>query len=94
MKLNKKFGICVIIASLFSGCSTTAPIVDPNYMTLDQLNTFVPNCGIRDQQMAVLTRQYTRDRDELAFSWRGVSGEARIANQIIMRHLIYLRDYC
>lgn len=92
MKFAKKFGTFAIIVSLCSGCAT--PQHDPRYMTLEQLNTFVPDCRIRDQQMAILLSQYVTDRDEMAFSWRGVTGEARIANQIIRHHLIYLRSYC
>lgn len=92
MKFVKKFGTFAIIVSLCSGCATPPP--DPRYMTLEQLNTFVPDCRIRDQQMSVLMSQYVTDRDEMAFSWRGITGEARIANQIIRHHLIYLRSYC
>lgn len=92
MKFVRKFGICAIIVSLCSGCA--APRPDPRYMTLEQLGMFVPDCRIRDQQIAMLMSQYTTNRDELAFSFRGLSGEAQRSNQVIRHHIIYLRDYC
>lgn len=94
MKFAKRFGICVITASLLNGCASGVPQRDPHYMTLEQLGMFVPNCKIRDQQMSMLLSQYTINRDELAFSMRGLSGEARRSNDVINRHLIYLREYC
>jgi hypothetical protein len=63
-------------------------------MTIEQLGIMVPDCRIRDQQIAMLMSQYVVDRDELAFSWRGITGEARQANYVIRRHLNYLKDYC
>lgn len=94
MVFAKRFGIFVTIVSLCSGCASVQPQYDPHYMTIEQLGMFVPDCKIRDQQMRMLMSQYTRNRDELAFSWRGVTGEARRANDIITAHLIYLREYC
>ena len=94
MKFAKRFGTCAIIVSLFSGCASSVPQRDPHYMTIEQLGMFVPNCKIRDQQMAMLMSQYTTNRDEMAFSMRGLTGEARRANDIIKRHMIYLREYC
>jgi len=94
MKFAKKFGTFAIIASLCSGCTTTGPLPSSRYMTLEQLGMFVPNCEIRDQQIALLLSQYTTDRDEMAFGWRGITGEARRANQVIRHHVIYLRSYC
>lgn len=70
------------------------PQRDPHYMTLEELGRFVPDCTIRDQQMRLLMSQMTVDRDELAFSWRGLTGEARRANDVIRSQLIYLRSYC
>lgn len=93
MKFVRKFGIFAIIVSLCSGCAVTPPH-DPYYMTIEQLGMFVPNCKIRDKQIAMLMSQYTTNRDDLAFSWRGLTGEARRANQIIHSHLLYLREYC
>jgi hypothetical protein len=93
MKFAKKFGTFAIIVSLCSGCaSVTQP--DPRYMTVEQLGSMVPDCRIRDQQIALLMSQYVSDRDEMAFSWRGITGEARRANQVIRANVIYLRDYC
>lgn len=94
MKFAKKFGTFAIIASLCSGCTTTGPLPPSRYMTLEQLGMFVPNCAIRDQQISLLMSQYTTDRDEMAFGWRGITGEARRANQVIRHHVIYLRSYC
>lgn len=94
MRFAVKFGTFVIIASLFSGCGSVSTQRDPYYMTIEELGKFVPNCKIRDQQMQMLMSQYTTNRDELAFSWRGMSGEAQRANDIIRAHLIYLRQYC
>ena len=94
MKFVKKFGTYVIIASLSSGCASVGPTQNSTYMTIEQLGQFVPNCKIRDEQISLLMSQYPNDRDELAFSWRGVTGEARRANQIIRHHVIYLRSYC
>ena len=94
MRFAGRFGIFVIIVSLFSGCGSMRPERDPYYMTIEELGRFVPNCKFRDQQIQLLMSQYTTDRDELAFSWRGMSGEARRANDIIRYNLIYLRSYC
>lgn len=94
MKFAKRFGTFAIIVSLFSGCAATGPTPDARYMTIEQLGSFVPDCRIRDQQIALLMSQYTHDRDEMAFSLRGITGEARRANQIIRHHVIYLRSYC
>jgi hypothetical protein len=94
VKYAKKFGTYAIIVSLCSGCASVTPQPDPRYMTIQQLGMFVPNCKIRDQQLAMLMSQYVTDRDEMAFSWRGLTGEARWANQIIRSHVIYLREYC
>lgn len=94
MTFVKKFGTFAIIASLCSGCASTLPERDARYMTIEQLGMFVPNCKIRDQQIAMLMSQYTTDRDELAFSWRAITGEAQRANFVIRSHIIYLRSYC
>ena len=92
MQFVKKFGTYAIIASLCSACAAPAP--DPRYMTLEQLGSLVPDCRLRDQQIAMLMAQYTTNRDDLAFSLRGLTGEAQRANQVIKSHIIYLRDYC
>lgn len=92
MQFVKKFGACAIIVSLCSACA--APPRDARYMTLEQLGSLVPDCRIRDQQIAMLMSQYTTNRDDLAFSMRGLTGEAQRSNQVIRSHIIYLRDYC
>lgn len=94
MKFARKFGTFAIIASLCSGCASTVPQPDPRYMTIEQLGRFVPNCKIRDQQIAMLMSQLVTNRDELAFGWRSITGEAQRANQIIRSHVLYLREYC
>lgn len=94
MKFAKKFGTFAIIVSLCSGCASVIPDHDARYMTLEELGSFVPNCKIRDQQIALLMSQYVHNRDELAFSWRGITGEAQRANQVIRHQIIYLRNYC
>lgn len=94
MKFAKNFGTFAIIASLCSGCASVVPTADPRYMSVEQLGMFVPDCRIRDQQLAMLMSQYTTNRDELAFSWRGLIGEAQRANFVIRHHVIYLRERC
>lgn len=93
MRFARKFGTFAIIVSLCSGCASVGQR-DARYMTIEQLGSFQLNCGMRDHQIAVLMSQYTSDRDELAFSWRGITGEARLANQVIRTNVMYLRDYC
>jgi hypothetical protein len=51
-KFARVFGACVIIVSLCSGCATGTPPARP--MTASDLDTFVPNCKIKDQQRAFL----------------------------------------
>lgn len=51
-KFARVFGVCVIIVSLFSGCATGTPPAQP--MTARDLDNFVPNCKIKDQQRAFL----------------------------------------
>ena len=92
MKFAKRFGTFAIIVSLFSGCAATGPTPDARYMTIEQLGRFVLDCNIRDEQIALLMSQYTHDRDEMAFSWRGLTGEARQANWVIRYHLMALRE--
>lgn len=94
MRFAKKFGTLGIIVSLCSGCASVGPTAPSRYMTIEQLGMFVPNCAIRDEQISLLMSQYTTNRDELAFGWRGITGEARRANQVIRHHVIYLRSYC
>lgn len=91
MRSAARFGISVIIASLCSGCAVSMQ-ANPYYMSIDQLNNFRTNCDLRDQQMALLMSQITTNRDEMAFSWRGVTGEARIVNDMINRLMVDLRD--
>jgi hypothetical protein len=51
-KFARVFGACVIIVSLCSGCATGTPPARP--MTASDLDNFVPNCKIKDQQRAFL----------------------------------------
>ena len=51
-KFARVFGACVIIVSLCSGCATGTPAARP--MTASDLDTFVPDCKIKDQQRAFL----------------------------------------
>ena len=51
-KFASLFGACVILASLCSGCATGTPSARP--MLASDLDTFVPNCKIKDQQRAFL----------------------------------------
>lgn len=90
MKFVRKFGIFAIIASLCSGCVS----VPHRYMTVHELNSFVPDCALRDQQIAMLMSQYVTHRDEQAFSVRGFTGHTAQTNWLIRSHVIYLRDYC
>ena len=51
-KFARVFGACVIIASLCSGCATGTPPARP--MMATDLDTFVPDCKIKNQQRAFL----------------------------------------
>ena len=51
-KFARVFGACVIIVSLCSGCATGTPPARP--MLASDLDNFVPNCKIKDQQRAFL----------------------------------------
>ena len=51
-KFARVFGACVIIVSLCSGCATGTPPARP--MLAGDLDNFVPNCKIKDQQRAFL----------------------------------------
>lgn len=91
MRFAKRCGISVIIASLCSGCAVSLE-PNPYYMSIPQLGKFVTNCDLRDEQLAFLMSQLTTNRDELAFSIRGFSGEAHQINYMVRRHINDLRD--
>jgi hypothetical protein len=90
-KFALKFGICVIIVSLCSGCATGTPsatAIDP-----DELKWFNPDCSRAGEQMAWL-QSLRRTADDQLFSVRGWLGEGKRVNWLINSHLRYLRDYC
>jgi hypothetical protein len=90
-KFVQKFGICVIIVSLCSGCATGTPsaaAIDP-----DELKWFNPDCSRAGEQMAWL-QSLRRTADDQLFSVRGWLGEGQRVNWLINSHLRYLRDYC
>jgi hypothetical protein len=51
-RFARVFGACVIIVSLCSGCATGTPPARP--MMATDLDTFVPDCKIKNQQRAFL----------------------------------------
>ena len=87
----QKFGTCVIIVSLFSGCATGTPsaqAIDP-----EELKWFNVDCARAGEQMAWL-QSLRRTADDQLFSLRGLMGEGQRVNWLIDYHLRYLRDYC
>jgi hypothetical protein len=82
----QKFGLCVIIASLCSACTTGTP--SRQAPVAHDLNYFQPNCKIRDQQIKLLISWINTSDDRL------MNGGSRQANWMINHHLNYLRNYC
>ena len=85
------FGLCVIIASLCSGCATGAP--SASTVSLYDINYFQPDCRIKEQQMHFL-QSLRRGRDDKLFT---ASGFFRVDDQVnwtIDTHLRYLTQYC
>jgi hypothetical protein len=90
-KFVQKFGTCVIIVSLFSGCATHTPsavAINP-----EELKWFNPDCRQAGEQMAWL-QSLRRSADDQLFSVRGWLGEGQRVNWLINSHIRYLRDYC
>lgn len=90
-----KFGICVIFASLLSGCASNGAygprrtvMVDP-----DELKWFSPNCALKAEQTRWLLSLRPTDDDQL-FSLAGWMGEGQRVNWLIKSHLLYLKERC
>ena len=90
-KFVLKFGICVMFASLCSGCATGTP--SRAAMSIDDLEYFQYDCKQSSQQMAMLNSM-RRTADDQLFSLSGWTGEDKKINWLITRHIRYLRDYC
>lgn len=94
-KFALKFGTCVILASLFSGCASNGAygprrtaMIDP-----DELKWFSPDCGKAPEQIRWLNSLRQTDDDQL-FSVAGWLGEGKRVNWLINQHLHYIKSYC
>ena len=94
-KFVLKFGICVMFASLCSGCATGIATGTPSRtaMSIDDLEWFRYDCKRSQEQMAMLNSM-RRTADDQLFSLSGWSGEDKKVNWLITWHIRYLRDYC
>jgi hypothetical protein len=94
-KFVLKFGTCAIVAALFSGCATGTPsgLDGRAKMTRQQLNEFVYDCRIKDQQIAFLRSQY-RSPDDMLTSIDGWLGNDQQSNWIIRFHIYELSTKC
>ena len=90
-KFVRKFGLCVICVSLFSGCATGTP--SAGAINVDDLLWFSPDCKQKHQQAVWLT-SLRRTADDQLFSVAGLMGEGKRINRLVDAHLRYLRDYC
>tara|TARA_R110000868_G_scaffold117995_1_gene313140 strand:+ start:63 stop:443 length:381 start_codon:yes stop_codon:yes gene_type:complete len=90
-KFARVFGVCVIIASLCSGCATGTPAARP--MLADDLNHFQVDCRIKDQQRAFL-ESMRLTRDDVFFNRMNVFEEKYgDVNSKVNFYLFHLR-YC
>ena len=94
-KFVLKFGICVMFASLCSGCATGVATGTPSRtaMSIDDLEWFQYDCKRSGQQIAMLNSM-RRTADDQLFSLSGWTGEDKKINWLINWHIRYLRDYC
>ena len=90
-KFVRKFGLCVICVSLFSGCATGTP--SAGAINPDELKWFNPDCKQKQQQMVWLN-SLRRTADDQLFSIAGLMGEGKRINWLVDSHIRYLRDYC
>jgi len=88
-----EFGICATLVALCSGCATGTPSRNDSAAQLNrqQLNEFLIDCKLRNQQIAFLLGQW-RSADDKLLSFR--PDEGKQINWIIQSHVIYLRNYC
>ena len=87
----RAFGISAILAILCSGCAVGPPPAQA--MTIRELGMFIPDCRIAQQQIAMLNGM-RRTKDDMLFSVSGWTGEDRMINYLINKHIIYLKEYC
>ena len=90
-----KFGTCATIVALCSACASGTPsgLDGRARLSRQQLNEFVYDCRIRDQQIAFLRSQY-RNPDDMITSYQGWSGDDRQSNWIIRYHIYELTNKC
>lgn len=94
-KFVQKFGICVILVSLFSGCASNGTygprrqvMIDP-----DELKWFTYDCSRAAEQIAWLQSLRQTDDDQL-FSLAGWTGQGQRVNWLVNAHLRRIRDNC
>ena len=82
------FGLCVITASLCSGCASSKPVAS----SVD-LNRFAIDCDRKQEQVAYL-QSLRRSPDDILFSMSGWMGYDAQTNWLIDVQLRKLANYC
>ena len=87
-KFVSVFGLCVITASLCSGCASTKPVAD----AVD-VNRFAMDCSRKHEQIAYL-QSLRRSPDDILFSVSGWLGYDAQTNWLIDTQIRKLVNYC
>lgn len=90
-KFVTAFGMCVITASLCSGCATGAPPAQS--VSFEELNTYQIDCRKKEEQIKFLT-SLRRSADDRLFTLDGWFGVNDRINWVINYHLVYINQYC